>query len=166
MPRGQVQEYTRQLNGRNVRVQQHSRHYNGQQRQHGHGHEDSAGRTPVQQYRREHLRAQAKQRRTEAFRRGKDTSKKAGAGIRRRGKQSWKLARRAGRRWSRGARYAGKKRRMMAACCFLGGTAELGVGLAWSVGGLVWATVAIGAAVLSGGLLLGRQGRHRQTTTQ
>lgn len=153
MARTTVQEHTRHLAaGSDVTVHGHEREYEA-------GAGDGGDRSAVESYRRAREKARARERREEAAQRGKAAARKGAVGIRRRAGQTKRLCRRGGRRWSRGARYAGRRRRLMATCCFLGGGAEIGAGLAWSAGGLVVTTLSIAAAVVGGGLLLGGQKR-------
>jgi hypothetical protein len=151
MARHHVSEYTRQLaDGTKVTVGEHHRTAAGANLL-----GDSGRRSPVESHRRARLKQQARARRRAALRRGGRAAKKGLVGIRRRGRQTKKLLKRGTRRLSRAARYASKNRRGTAACCLVAGVVEIGAGLLWSTAGLVFATLSILAALVSGGLLLG-----------
>lgn len=150
MPKAQVSEYTRSLaDGTEVKVHGHHRGYVPADPTAEDKH------TPVESHRRARLREQAKIRRAAALERGKTAAARGAVSIRKRGKQSWKLTQRAGKRLSRAAKYASKRKRAMAAACVLGAVAEAGAGLAWSAGGLLVTTASILGATLAGGLLIG-----------
>jgi hypothetical protein len=149
MPRTHVSDYTRQLaDGSQVQVHGHDRSYVP-------GADDEAKHTPVESHRKARLKEQARARRAAALERGKGAAGRGAVAIRKRGRQSWKLARKGGKRLKRAAYYASKRRRATAACCVVGAVAEVGAGLAWSVGGLVFTSLSIGAATLAGGLFVG-----------
>jgi hypothetical protein len=151
MARQHVGEYTRELaNGTKVIVGDHHRTAAGSNL-----HGDTGRWSPVESHRRSRLKEQGRARRRAALHRGGAAAKKGWTGIRRRGKTTKKLLRRGGKRLSRAARYASKKRRATAACCAVAGIAEIGAGLLWSTAGLVFTTLAILAATVTGGLLGG-----------
>lgn len=149
---GKVQEYTRQLaNGTQVQVNGHSRSFQPgdkakQQR-----------RTPVDQYRHERVKAERNERRREAISRGRDAAHKGMRRTRQQAKRSVRMAKRGGKRLQRAARYMGRRRRTMAVCAAAGGLAEVGAAIAYQGAGLVVTSISILAAVLTGGLLIGKE---------
>jgi hypothetical protein len=144
-----VSEYTRELaDGTKVTVHSHQRAFTPGVAAEGHS-------TPVESHRKNRLKEQARARRRNALEKGRAAAGRGLQAIKKRGKQSATLARRGGKRMARGARYASRKRRGMAAACMVGGVAEIGAGLAWSTAGLVWTTLSIIAATIGGALVMG-----------
>lgn len=143
--KAKVQEYTRQLaSGTKVTVHGHDRTYQAADAR------VAAKRTPVMAHERELAKKRAQEKRKQAWK-----------GLRRRGKQSWRLARRGGKRMRRATRYARRHKKAMAAACAVGGLVEVGAGLLWSTTGVVIATVAMIASVLTGGFLIGGESMVR-----
>jgi hypothetical protein len=156
MAKATVNEHTRSLaNGTQVTVHEHSRAFTP-------GADMDERRSPVEQHRRARLKAQAQLRREAALERGKAAASRSVPALKKTGRQSWKIAKRGGKRLQRAARYASRRRRAMAAACVVGGVAELGASLAWGTAGTVWAGLSILGATLAGGLLLGGSKKARE----
>lgn len=149
MAKADVQDYTRQLaNGTKVHVHGHKRTYDPAD-------DAKPGRSPVDQLRSERLKEQARVRRANALRMGREAVSTGWTATQKRARQSWKLSKKGGKRLRRAAWLASKKKRATATCAAVAGVAEIGAALAWSTTGLIVTTVSILAATLAGGLFLG-----------
>lgn len=151
-----VNDYTKHLaDGTSVKVAGHQRSYTP-------GSGDDHRVSPVEDYRRERLKAQARMRREAGWEKGKEAFGRARTATRKRSRQSKRLAKRGVKLLSKSARYASRRRRVTAAACLVGGLTEVVGAVAWSGGGLVVSTVAVLGSALLGGLLLGRQQEKRE----
>lgn len=151
MSRAHVNGYTRHLaNGSTVKVGSHERGYTP-----GNGRAWNGKRSPLSEYRRERMKAQARVRRREAMRQGGVAAKKGWVGTKKRARQSWKMMRRANKRLARAYHMAHKKKRLGAGILATGALIEVTAAVSYSVLGVVVATVSILVATLAGGLLVG-----------
>lgn len=153
MARANVSEHSRTVDGKTVKVKRHRRAYTPG------GDPGERGRTPVQNMRRDRMRAQARKRRKEAMRRGRAAAKQGWKATKRRGRQSRKLAKSGFKHIYRAAVMVGRKKRAAAVCLVAAGVAELTAAVAWQGIGLAVTTAAIVGATLAGGLLIGRKAR-------
>ncbi|MGH2600822.1 MAG: hypothetical protein ACRDJ9_15735 [Dehalococcoidia bacterium] len=155
MAQASVRQHTRHTKNGTVTVQQHRRAAKAPA-----GY-DNGGQTPVQQLRRERLKAEATKRRKEAMRRGGTAARKGWKATKRRARQSLKLARRGGKNLYRAADMLGRKRRAAATVLVFAGLAEIFAAVAWQGIGITVTTLSILAAAIAGGLLIGGRARRR-----
>jgi hypothetical protein len=155
-----VRQHSRRLkNGETVSVTQHSRGYEPAT-------VDNAGRTPVQQLRRERTRRNARIRREHALKRLKESSARGWKATKKRARQSALLGMSGAHHIRRGFTMIGRRRRAAAVCLMGAGVAEIGAAVAWQGIGVTITTLSILGATLGGALLIGRHGRHSKTGQQ
>jgi len=164
MPSTSVRQHSRTLkNGETVTVTRHNRSFEP-----GAGY-DQAGRTPVQQLRRDRRRRNARLRRDQAAARAKTSAAKGWKQTKKRLRQSGLLILSGGSHIRHGFRLMTRtrnKKRAAAVCLMGAGMAEIGAAVAWQGIGLTITTVSILGATLGGALLIGRHGRHSQTAAR